>query len=384
MSENEKSTEPEVSNSPETTETAAAAPATGHGAPVDPDKPVNPDFQDNDIQLDTVRRFMFGSIGVTLVFFVLMLIVHRIYSGSISKARGGQPEVRQIPTQGPLLQTQPLVDLAEYKALENDRLNALESDGPTARVPIEDAMRLMLEQGAFPGPSATARAEPAPETPAPAVAQAPAPVPAPAATATAPAPAAAPAAPPPAAAAAAFDAEMAAAGRVLWEQNCVVCHSGQPNAIAPDILHAFGTMRELENADPILMDEGYVINSLNNPNEHIAKGYMGVMTSFKNQFTRAQKNQIVEFLKSQAVVPLPGMEMAQPEPAPAVEAPAQPAPAAAEPAPAPAPAPAAAPQPPPAPAPEPAPAPAPAPVPAPAPAPAAPTPAPGRPAPIFI
>ena len=370
MSENEKPVDPET---PETDAPAEAAvesaagvksAAAGQHAPVDPDQPVNADFKDNDIQLDTVRRFMFGSLGVTLIFFVLMLIVHRVYTGRFVAERGS-PEVRQIPTQGPILQTQPLMDLAEYKALEAERLNTTRDVGPHAVIPIEEAMRLMLEEGAFPTPEskpevavptvpeeapAMARGESAPEAPS-----APAMDPVMAQTS---APAAAPARQP-------LDPEMVAAGEKIWERHCMVCHSGQPNAIGPNIRNAYGTMRELEDHEPILMDDWYIRNSLNNPNEHIAKGYAGVMMSFKNVLTGKEKDQVIAFLRSEGVQPEPEPEpeveiAPEPAPAPAVEAPPVPAPV---------------------PAVEPEPAPA---VPQQPEAPAEPETAPARPAPIFI
>jgi 2-oxoglutarate dehydrogenase E2 component (dihydrolipoamide succinyltransferase) len=370
MSENEKPVDPETPENPnpEASATPSAEPkpgAKGHGAPVDPDQPVNADFKDNDIQLDTVRRFMFGSLGVTLVFFVLMLIVHRVYTGRFVSERG-TPEVRQIPTEGPILQTQPLVDLAEYKALETERLNTTTNVGAHAVIPIEEAMRLMQEQGAFPTPESKPEvAVPTVPEEAPAVVPTEAPAPAPAMASAAPAAPAAPVLEP-------LDPEMIAAGEKIWERHCMVCHSGQANAIGPNIRNAYGTLRELEDHDPILMDDWYIRNSLNNPNEHIAKGYAGVMMSFKNVLTKKEKDQVIAFLRSEGV---------QPEPAP--EAVVEPEP---EPEPEPAPVPEA-----PAPSVEPAPAPAPVPAPAPAPAapaqpeaPAEPEPAPARPAPIFI
>lgn len=352
----EEKDQPVEPDTPETNATPEQPAETGHGAPVDPDKPVNPDFQDNDIQLETVRRFIFGSLGVTLVFFVLMLIVHRLLLGSQVKERGvATRETRVIPTEDqPLLQTDELMDLQEYKAQQQARLNTTTNVGEHAVVPIEDMMRRMVAQGAFPvaTPAPEGAARPAPQpTPAPV---APAPV------ETASAPAEAPRE--------TLDPEMVAAGQKIWERHCVVCHSGQANAIGPNIRNAFGTMRELENADPILMDDWYVRNSLNNPNEHIAKGYAGVMMSFKNVLTNKEKDQVIAFLKSEGPNP-PPMRGEEPEPAPA---PAAPAPMI-QPAPTPVPA-----------VPTPAPAPVPAPVePAPIPAPA-PEPTPAPRAPIFI
>ncbi len=87
------------------------------------------------------------------------------------------------------------------------------------------------------------------------------------------------------------------AGKAVWEANCVVCHSG-PGGIGPNIHKAFGTMRELETGESILMDEAYVRNSIINPNDDIAKGYPAAMTSFKGQLSSTQINQVIAYLKS--------------------------------------------------------------------------------------
>lgn len=91
-----------------------------------------------------------------------------------------------------------------------------------------------------------------------------------------------------------------AAGEQLFETNCMVCHTGKAGAIGPNIQHAFGTMRQLEGGEEILMDENYVRNSMINPNEHIAKGYPAAMTSFKGNLNPAQMKQVIAYLKSQS------------------------------------------------------------------------------------
>lgn len=89
------------------------------------------------------------------------------------------------------------------------------------------------------------------------------------------------------------------AGQALWEVNCMMaCHTGRPGAIAPNILHAFGTMREMEDGRMILMDENYVRNSMINPNDDIAKGYPPVMPAFGGTLTNAQMNNIIAYLRS--------------------------------------------------------------------------------------
>jgi len=92
-----------------------------------------------------------------------------------------------------------------------------------------------------------------------------------------------------------------AAGEEIWDTNCAAaCHTGKAGAIAPNIVDKFGTMRDLEGGEQILMDENYVRNSMQNPNEHIAKGYSPAMTSFKGLLNTTQMNQVIAYLKSRS------------------------------------------------------------------------------------
>jgi cytochrome c oxidase subunit 2 len=90
------------------------------------------------------------------------------------------------------------------------------------------------------------------------------------------------------------------AGQALFTSNCMVCHTGKPGSIGPNIIGAFGTKRQLEGGGEILMDDNYVRNSMLNPNDHIAKGYPPAMTSFKGTLTTAQMNNVIAYLKSTA------------------------------------------------------------------------------------
>jgi mono/diheme cytochrome c family protein len=346
-------------------------PATATESTEDPNGPVNVGHQDNDLHLNTVKRFMIGSFAVTLAFFVLMLGVHRFYKSAFTKDRGvATEETRQIAQEGQaLLQTKPLVELDEYNEIEEERLTTTADAGEHAVIPVEAAKQLMLKERGFPTPAPTEpevaqsaststrrspMVAPMGEEPAPA-ASAPQQSSVPSTTASRPSPE--PSAPAPAAAEARKeDPAMIAAGKAIWEANCIVCHSGKRGAIGPNIHKAYGTMRQLENGESILMNDDYVINSMNNPTEHVAKGYQPVMMSFKQQLTDQQKLQVTAYLRSVGT-PIP-----QPAPAEKEEKAEGPAPAPAVEAPAPAPAPVPR-TPAPAPAPEPAPAPAPAPKP---------------------
>jgi cytochrome c oxidase subunit II len=99
--------------------------------------------------------------------------------------------------------------------------------------------------------------------------------------------------------AAAASDDPVAAGQALWEVHCMAaCHTGKAGAIGPNIHHAFGSMRELESGESVMMDENYVRNSMLNPNDDIAKGYPAAMTSFKGTLNNTQMNQIIAYLKS--------------------------------------------------------------------------------------
>lgn len=339
----------------EAVETAAAA-----ETPVDENGPVNVGHQDNDLDLKTVKKFIISSLAVTLGAFIVMLIVLKFFKSGFEAERGvATAETRQIPSKDDaILQTQPLMDLAEYNALEESRMNTTTDAGEHAVIPVAAAKQLMLQENAFPTPTKAKEthsesqvasvSEPVAEVAVMASAVAPVAPTAPAVSAapTAAAVSAAPAVPPPAMVmveeSAPLDPQMVAAGKIIWETQCMVCHTGKKGAIGPNIQKAFGSMRQLENHEPILMDTAYVINSMNNPMEHVAKGYSPVMMSFKESLTQEKKEQVAAYLQSQgkpimkavpaptavptpAAVPAPA-PTAVPASAPTVEPTAAPAP----------------------------------------------------------
>ncbi len=334
-----------MSDSEKPEDIPAAPHAAAHGGAEegrDPNGPVNTDYEDNDIHLKTVKKFVAGSFAVTVAFFVLMLIVHRFYKKDFASDRGvATAEERQIPSKDEsLLQTDELKDLAAYVEQEEERLNMTKDAGEHAVIPVAAAKQLMVQEG-FPHSQVAAEGEePMAEAPEEGAMEAVAAVVAvpeepqasaePQAMQMAETPAL-PAEPEP-------DPVFIAEGKKIWEQQCMAaCHTGKRGAIAPNIQKAYGTMRKLEGGEEILMDTAYVINSMNHPNEHIAKGYMPVMMSFKDVLTDTQKEQVAAYLRSQGKpipvsqptsAPTPVVEPA-PTPAPVVEPvtpPAAPAP----------------------------------------------------------
>jgi hypothetical protein len=292
---------------------------------------VHSDFKDADIDLKTVKKFVIGSFAVTLTVFILMLVVHRFYKKAFTSERGvAVAEERQIPGKDDaLLQTQPLEDRQAYFDGENEKLTMTTNAVEHAVIPVESAKKLMMEEKAFPTTEAKkevatlspmvappSETEAMPETQMASASEQSKPERAAKATAAATQTASASASPrmvpkypnPP-------DPQLVAAGKKIWDVQCMAaCHTGKKGAIGPNIHKAFGTMRQLENRDPILMDIEYVINSMNNPMEHIAKGYMPVMMSFKQSISDQDKRAVAEYLRSQGkeiMVPAPEPEVAE-------------------------------------------------------------------------
>lgn len=322
MSESDKPEE----NTPQPPTPEEVAEQGGRGEPQDPNGPVNTDYQDTDIHLNTVKKFVAASFAVTLGFFVLMLIVHRFYKRDYAEERGvATPEGRQIPGKDDsLLQTDELEDLEAYQAREEERLNTTTNAMAHAVIPVESAKKLMMREG-FPNSQvAMDGEEPSAEAPeedagasggTPMVAKADSGSTSPGMSASASKDSSSASEPRTLAVATrpTDDPAFVTAGEKIWKQQCMAaCHTGKRGAIGPNIEKAYGSMRQLENGEEILMDEAYVINSMNHPKMHIAKGYMPVMNSFQDLLTETQKKQVAAYLRSQGK-PIP---VAQPEPEP--------------------------------------------------------------------
>jgi cytochrome c2 len=308
MSESDKPEENNEAQEPIVFEGGESETKSGHGAHPEDNGPVNEDSTDSDIDLQTVKKFIVISFALTIGFFIMMLIVQRFLSNGFKEERGvATAETRQIPGKDDaLLQTMPLEDKKAYDDLEAQRLNTLTNAMDHAVIPVESAKELMLKEGFAHAEPKAEETNPvvtfveSEETAEPAMSMV-------EPTMAAVAEASAPEAVEPEEFTPALDPAMVAAGKKIWEAQCMAaCHTGKRGAIGPNIQNAFGTMRKLEGGKEILMDEDYVINSLNNPNDHIAKGYMPVMMAFKGILTDEQKHQVAAYLASEGkVIPKP-------------------------------------------------------------------------------
>src|SRR5258707_4011366 len=92
----------------------------------------------------------------------------------------------------------------------------------------------------------------------------------------------------------------AAAGRGLFESlGCVSCHGANgEGGRGPALIGLFGSKVVLNNGQTLTADEGYLRESILNPQAKIVTGFGPIMPSFQGQVNEEQLLQLVAFIKS--------------------------------------------------------------------------------------
>jgi len=91
----------------------------------------------------------------------------------------------------------------------------------------------------------------------------------------------------------------AQAGEELFNQNaCATCHTGQPNAIGPDLAGIFGSERALADGRTVLADDNYLRESIMVPLAKVRAGYQPVMPPFQGLINEEQLMQLIAYVKS--------------------------------------------------------------------------------------
>lgn len=92
----------------------------------------------------------------------------------------------------------------------------------------------------------------------------------------------------------------AAAGRGLFESlGCASCHGANgEGGRGPALIGLFGSKVVLNNGQTITADEGYLRESILNPQAKIVTGFGPIMPSFQGQVSEEQLLQVVAFVKS--------------------------------------------------------------------------------------
>jgi cytochrome c oxidase subunit 2 len=119
-------------------------------------------------------------------------------------------------------------------------------------------------------------------------------------------------------------ASPAAAGRGLYESlGCVSCHGANAEGgRGPALIGVYGSKVVLSGGQSVVADEGYVRESILNPQAKIVTGFGPIMPSFQGQISEEQLLQVVAYVKSLSTAK-PETGTAKPPP-PAAQASAKP------------------------------------------------------------
>src|SRR2546421_5874542 len=109
----------------------------------------------------------------------------------------------------------------------------------------------------------------------------------------------------------------AAAGRNLFESlGCVSCHGANAEGgRGPALIGVFGSKVVLNSGQTVTADEGYIRESILNPQAKIVTGFGPIMPSFQGQGSEERLLQVVAYLKSLSS-PRPETPTAKPPPTP--------------------------------------------------------------------
>ncbi len=92
---------------------------------------------------------------------------------------------------------------------------------------------------------------------------------------------------------------MAGAGQKLFQRlGCVSCHLPNDTGRGPSLVDLFGKKVELQSGQSVIADEGYVRESILNPNAKLVTGYTPVMPTFKGLISEDGIIQILAYVKS--------------------------------------------------------------------------------------
>jgi hypothetical protein len=113
-------------------------------------------YERRDVRLGPVWIVVFGFFVLTLVVGLLLGAMTGVFRAAREPGAPLPVETREVAQPGPRLQADPSQDLAAFRAEKRaliERTGWVDREAGIARIPIEDAMRLLAERG-WPSPVA--------------------------------------------------------------------------------------------------------------------------------------------------------------------------------------------------------------------------------------
>ena len=100
---------------------------------------------------------------------------------------------------------------------------------------------------------------------------------------------------------------LAAAGAKRFvEHACNTCHGDQPGARGPSLVGVFGKPTQLQGGQTVLVDEGYIRESIVNPQAKLVAGYPPIMPTYQGLISEEGLLQLVAYVKSLSSAPPAG------------------------------------------------------------------------------
>jgi len=92
---------------------------------------------------------------------------------------------------------------------------------------------------------------------------------------------------------------MAAAGERLYQRlGCQACHLKEGSGRAPSLVGIYGKPVQLATGQKVIADDGYVRESILNPQAKLVTGYPPIMPTFKGLVNEEQLTQLLAYIKS--------------------------------------------------------------------------------------
>lgn len=102
-----------------------------------------------------------------------------------------------------------------------------------------------------------------------------------------------------------FDPNLPPGLEILQKNGCIACHSTDGSQIVgPSFKGIFGKERTVVSngkEKTIIVDENYIINSIEDPNSELVKGFNATMPPYKGKFTEDEMKLIIEFFKAEDI-----------------------------------------------------------------------------------
>jgi cytochrome c oxidase subunit II len=85
---------------------------------------------------------------------------------------------------------------------------------------------------------------------------------------------------------------------VFRAQGCGTCHRADGSGQGPSLAGAFGKAVTLQSGDTIRVDEGYIRESILNPQAKIVQGYQPVMPTYQGLLSEEDVMRLIAYVKS--------------------------------------------------------------------------------------